>query len=66
MKERSGMPVRNPHTAHCKRCGKYLIPVGEEKPIWWIQVGSNAYCKPCYEKYIEPFKKKGEPIPNPV
>jgi len=42
----------NPHSAHCKRCGR---PIVEE--IWWIQVGNNVYCQKCYEKYIKPFKK---------
>jgi len=50
-------PPNNPHSAHCKRCGDHLMPKEGEKPIWWIQVGNNVYCKKCYEKYIQPFKK---------
>lgn len=57
-KQSSIKPPSNPHSAHCKRCGTGLVPKEEEKPIWWIQVSNNVYCKKCYEKYIKPFQKK--------
>lgn len=43
-------PPNNPHSAHCKRCGTRLIPDQDEKPIWWIQISSNVYCRECYER----------------
>jgi len=49
MKQEVGMPIKNPHTAHCVGCGKQLAREGE-RPIWWIQMGNYAYCKKCYEK----------------
>ncbi len=45
------MNLPNPTRSHkCADCGKELATTDPKKPVWWIQLKNNIYCKKHYEK----------------